>query len=154
MKEQNELLINDVASNNYEDIRNKQIVEIGQVMCNEHNKEVADALSLLFATLAESLYNVGYRKQSATDTNVGNKLEWISVEERLPNLDPYGKGRYGGRRSVRVLCACKQKDGRAFVKEGYYEPYGDGFAHWRIPGSIGSVTHWMPLPEPPKMKGE
>lgn len=75
--------------------------------------------------------------------------EWISVDERLPNLDPFGKGRYGGPRSVRVLCACKQKDGRTFVKEGYYEPCCSGIV-WRIPGSIDSVTHWMPLPEPPK----
>lgn len=76
-------------------------------------------------------------------------FEWISVEDRLPEIDPYGKGRYGGTRSVRVLCVCKQRDGRTFVKEGYYEPCGNGHVVWRIPGSIDSVTHWMPLPEPP-----
>ena len=93
--------------------------------------------------VCRNLYNAGYRKQSG----------WISVEERLPDIDPRGKGRYGGARSVRVLCACKQRDGRTFVKEGYYEPCGNGNVFWRIPGSIDSVTHWMPLPEPPKMKG-
>lgn len=82
---------------------------------------------------------LGYRKQ-----------EWISVDERLPDIDPHGKGRYGGTRSVRVLCACKQKGGKTFVKEGYYEPCGNGRVFWRIPGSIDSVTHWMQLPEPPK----
>lgn len=82
------------------------------------------------------------------------KQEWISVDERLPDIDAGKKGRYGrGLRSVRVLCACKQKDGRTFVKEGYYEPCANGDVVWRIPGSIDSVTHWMPLPEPPKMKG-
>ena len=79
---------------------------------------------------------------------------WISVENRLPNIDPYGKGRYGGQRSVRVLCACKQRDGRTFVKEGYYEPRSNGEVFWRIPGSIDSVTHWMILPEPPKIDGK
>lgn len=79
-----------------------------------------------------------------------NPYEWISVEDRLPDIDPYGKGRYGGTRSVRVLCACKQRDGRTFVKEGYYESCGDGNVFWRIPGTIDSVTHWMPSPEPPK----
>jgi hypothetical protein len=78
--------------------------------------------------------------------------EWISVEDRLPVIDTYGKGRYGGARSVRVLCACKQRDGRTFVKEGYYEPCANGNVVWRIPGSIDSVTHWMPLPEPPTEK--
>jgi hypothetical protein len=81
-----------------------------------------------------------------------NPYEWIGVEDRLPEIDPYGKGRYGGTRSVRVLCVCKQRDGRTFVKEGYYEPCGDGSVYWRIPGSIDSVTHWMPLPTPPTEK--
>lgn len=81
-----------------------------------------------------------------------NPYEWIGVEDGLPEIDPYGKGRYGGKRSVRVLCACKQRDGRTFVKEGYYEPCGDGSVHWRIPGSIDSVTHWMSLPAPPTEK--
>jgi hypothetical protein len=84
---------------------------------------------------------------------IGKQSEWISVDERLPDIEPYGKGRYGGGRSVRVLCACKQRDGRTFVKEGYCEPCGNGTVVWRIPGSIDSVTHWMPLPEPPDMKG-
>jgi hypothetical protein len=83
------------------------------------------------------------------DAPTVNPYEWISVEDRLPEIDPYGKGRYGGTRSVRVLCVCKQRDGRTFVKEGYYEPCGDGSVCWRIPGSIDSVTHWMPLPTPP-----
>lgn len=100
-------------------------------------------------------------KKSATaiyheflDMQRGREGEWISVEDRLPNLDPYGKGRYGGQRSVRVLCACKQRNGRTFVKEGYYEPCSNGKVVWRIPGSIDSVTHWMPLPNPPLKGGE
>jgi hypothetical protein len=47
-----------------------------------------------------------------------------------------------------------QFKGKIFVKEGYYEKWDFAIApHWRIPGSIDTVTHWMPLPEPPKMKG-
>lgn len=91
-------------------------------------------------------------RQNILDMSTVAPYEWISVEDRLPEIDPYGKGRYGGARSVRVLCACKQRDGRTFVKEGYYEPCGNGHVVWRIPGSIDSVTHWMPLPEPPTAK--
>ena len=86
----------------------------------------------------------------APAADVAPRAEWISVDERLPDMEPNGKGRYGGARSVRVLCACKQRSGRTFAKEGYYEPCGNGKVFWRIPGSVDSVTHWMPLPEPPK----
>lgn len=87
-----------------------------------------------------------------------SKSEWISVEERLPDLEPtlikWGDCGYK-QKSIRVLCVCKQKSGKVLVKEGYYEVWVDSPAepYWRIPGSIDSVTHWMPLPEAPKMKG-
>ena len=101
------------------------------------------------------LYASGYDDavdavENAPTADVEPRAEWISVEDRLPDIDPYGKGRYGGARSVRVLCACKQRSGRTFAKEGYYEPCGNGKVFWRIPGSVDSVTHWMPLPEPPE----
>lgn len=77
--------------------------------------------------------------------------EWISVEDRLPEVDPGKKGKYHDVPvSIRVLCACKQKSGKVMVKEGYCEFYSDNRCFWRIPGSIDSITHWMYLPEPPK----
>ena len=79
------------------------------------------------------------------------KQEWISVEERLPETE--GDARTWGelkiRKSVRVLCACRQKSGKVFVKEGYCELWGSKVV-WKIPGTVDSVTHWMPLPEAPK----
>ena len=86
--------------------------------------------------------------------NISDK--WISVNDGLPEIEKEEKhGDHRIKKSVRVLCACKQKSGKVLVKEGYYhiwdwsdEPY------WRIPGNIDSVTHWMPLPEPPKEKDE
>ena len=80
--------------------------------------------------------------------------EWISVEERLPDLEPtlIKWGDFGHKqKSIRVLCVCKQKSGKVLVKEGYYEVWTDSPTdpHWKIPGSIDSVTHWMPLPPPP-----
>jgi len=69
------------------------------------------------------------------------KKSWISVKDRLP------------------------EDGESiliFVNDSRYEPiqydvcYYDGDDAWLDSGySFGSdVTHWMPLPEPPEMKGE
>ena len=76
---------------------------------------------------------------------------WISVNERLPEVDPSKKGKYYNVPvSIRVLCVCKQKSGKVMVKEGYCEFYSNGRVFWRIPGSIDSVTHWMYLPEPPE----
>lgn len=78
--------------------------------------------------------------------------EWISVDERLPEVDPTKKGKYHNVPvSIRVLCACKQVSGKVMVKEGYCEFCSHGY-YWRIPGSIDSVTHWMYLPEPPEDK--
>ena len=88
-----------------------------------------------------------------------SKNEWISVEERLPDLEPniikWGDRGYK-QNSVRVLCVCKQKSGKVMVKEGYYEVWNGNKTrpYWKIPGSIDSVTHWMPLPEAPKKGGE
>jgi hypothetical protein len=96
----------------------------------------------------EQAYKNGYEKGYSDGKNSINN--WISVEDGLPNIDQCGTGRYGGQRSIRVLCACKQRGGRTFVKEGYYELRSNGNIAWRIPGSIDSVTHWMSLPNVPK----
>jgi hypothetical protein len=71
----------------------------------------------------------------ATDNNVGSK--WIPVTERLPEKD------------VRVLVWMQDNE------EGYTQMDTDRFSctmeqgyHWIRWGK--SVTHWMPLPEPPK----
>lgn len=59
------------------------------------------------------------------------KQEWISVEDRLPER----KGSYLVYIPNEPLICCMYYDCDASV-------YGDN-----------GVTHWMPLPEPPKMKG-
>ena len=123
----------------------KQTEEMAKIICPSYgDKECYKSCfysDCIAEVQSEELYNAGYHKP-----------ERISVEDRLPDIDPCGKGRYGGTRSVRVLCTCKQRDGRTFVKEGYYEPCGNENVVWRIPGSIDSVTHWMPLPSPPTEK--
>ena len=78
--------------------------------------------------------------------------EWISVEDRLPEVaSTHKEYKTKVKSSIRVLCACVQKSGKTMVKEGYCEWYGDNpKAHWKIPGTIDGITHWMPMPEPPK----
>ena len=75
------------------------------------------------------------QSEDVTDTNDGRKSEWISVDERLPN-------------NATHIIVC-DKDG--MVGEAYY--FKDGRFEWIADELIAFVTHWMPLPEPPKMKG-
>lgn len=94
---------------------------------------------------SETLYNAGYRKQ-----------EWISVEDRLPE-DVYGKDReqitvlvYTEGKKVSQCSRCAEYkliereplDRDVFRRTGKF--------YWN---KSKRVTHWMPLPEPPKMKG-
>ena len=67
--------------------------------------------------------------------------EWVSVKDRLPEEGEYVlcvlKGfNYGGKIQV-----CKFVPADKFKDKPYFEHFRNGFP---------SVTHWMPLPEPPK----
>ncbi len=115
-----------------------------------HCDYIADEIRLLINTVEDLDFK--YRELRAEKkVPITNEIEWISVDDRLPELED---NRMGGRRptSIRVLCVCHQRSGKIFVKEGYYELFSNRPC-WRIPGSIDSVTHWTPLPKPPKMKG-
>lgn len=93
-----------------------------------------------YISLADALDRVE-ELQIITSTS---DVKWISVENNLPELDPTQKDKRH-QKSVRVICRCEQRSGKVLVKEGYYEMWG-GHPCWKIPGSIDSVTHWMPLP--------
>ena len=99
----------------------------------------------------------------ATDNNVGDKLaptepltncqQWIPVTERLPEKDGqylvYERGYIIP--SIRVLSFAN--DGRKVDKYDFcrewrnvWYQYDSEWGHI----TIDDVTHWMPLPEPPK----
>ena len=86
----------------------------------------------------EQAYKNGYAKGYED-----GRPKWIPVTERLPD----------GEELVLILC----KNGARFV--GYCgKQYCDYERRWRIKTALnstkllnlGRVTHWMPLPEPPK----
>lgn len=120
------------------------------------NKQLAKLLRETGNLLFDKTYDPNEKllHDEAAD-RLENQSEWISVEDRLPEVatTEKGWGDHKVQKSVRVLCVCKQKSGKILVKEGYYEllDYSDK-PYWRIPGSIDSVTHWMPLPTPPTEK--
>ena len=87
---------------------------------------------------ARKMFEKGYRRQSEPISCGHEKgVEWISVEERLPE---------------------KEDDYLVYTTAGFIET--DRFSvpedkdvdgHWFELDDY--VTHWMPLPEAPKMKG-
>lgn len=61
------------------------------------------------------------------------KPEWISVNDRLPD-------------SNNVVFACIDDGQCKIVRSAYVSSYGK----WKWIEEHQTVTHWMPLPEPPK----
>ena len=76
----------------------------------------------------------------ATDNNVGDKLtptepKWIPVTERLPEDS----------------VAVNLHTSSGVVGTGFYCKQTKSWVQWYSGGSLfADVTHWMPLPEPPK----
>ena len=107
-------------------------------MSREKIEEMANDIEVIgngsdhidFYRTAEILYRKGYRKQ-----------EWISVDERLPE----GKAPIIVTDGEKVIVA---------YRNWLYRSNSTG--KLRCPANYRNgmvVTHWMPLPEAPKMKG-
>ena len=116
--------------------KEKQIEEMTKVLKGVTPWE--EARVGYYESKAQALYNAGYRKQ-----------EWISVDERLPDCEQ-------GAESEAVLFITKQ----GFMYTGYYgccgifhDRYFREIKNATEGYDISNVTHWMPLPEAPKMKG-
>ena len=104
----------------------KQIEEMAKIMCRGCSHKCDDTSGCIVEDYAEAIYNAGYRKQ-----------EWISVEERLPETSGYYYGHL-----------------RPWICDVYH--YSAKHKAFNAHDSLDhcdyaiSVTHWMPLPEPPK----
>ena len=121
----------------------KQIEEIFRDLCNAPTGSVNENFTI--GTLKEShtdlfirivaghLASLNYCKQSES--------EWISVEERLPSKEDLERSQFHS-----FLVANEFGEVREAVFTGKY------FA--KLGSRLSGVTHWMPLPEPPKMKGD
>ena len=79
-----------------------------------------------------------------------NPLGWISVEDRLPELDE----------TVLLFDDWQTREGKEYkdVRVGYLSSFttmntSKGISHnceWRVIGFAFNITHWQPLPNPPK----
>ena len=112
--------------------KEKQIEEMARKMCRNYQQNGSCAadddtcqLECIYGYCAESIYCAGYRKQ-----------EWIPANEPPKEYrDEYGE--------LIPFLVCE--DGTEYPFRAMYDgkSWGDGL--FAIP-----VTHWMPLPEPPK----
>ena len=123
---------------------NKQIEKIKDCIDSVYGSDCAyygvDGLAI-----AAALYKAGCRfqsekflvKENGDIVPITPRSEWISVEDRLPQVI----GKY--------ICCVKNKDGNTWTITADYSPE---MKTWF--GQFGevrnTVTHWMPLPEPPK----
>lgn len=112
--------------------KEKQIEEMRKDLIEIFDEEYEKRRIITADFTAIKLTAKGYRKQS----------EWISVEERLPSEDEI-RDEYGELVPFLVVEKDTTQPFRAFY-DGVV--WGDGLVKL-------DVTHWMPLPEPPKMKG-
>ena len=108
------------------DVREKLI----EILENSFEKQYEKRCLLMAPHTAEDLIANGVTVQ-----------EWIPATERLPEEGDYVlcvlKGfNYGGKIQV-----CKFVPADKFKDKPYFEHFRNGFP---------SVTHWMPLPQPPK----
>ena len=100
-------------------------------LCDKHDnttlsktyKQAADAIEELVATVG-----VAYNELA---NNEANKPRWISVTERLPE-----------KYSNCIVFSDGYVKEAHFCLENFYDPIEDYMRY--------KVTHWMPLPEPPK----
>lgn len=112
--------------------REKQIEEMAKVMCGYYGTEKCyDCRYCCDCHIkheADRLYKAGYRKQS--------EGEWISAE------NPPEEYRESSGELIPFLVCCQ---GTVYPFRAMY----DG-ANWGDGIGVLKVTHWMPLPEPPK----
>ena len=93
--------------------------------CHNNGIEVHECVE---AFVADAIIKAGYKKQN----------EWISVDDKFP-------------KHCQKVLVC---DERHNMVTAMYVAYDNGGFDWctsvRL---VYKVTHWMPLPEAPKMKG-
>lgn len=117
--------------------------------------------------IVRGLILTNYDKRELADA-IMEMDEWVSVEDRLPESDipviVYGKNRFECGRTLRAFYAAKfevqqwdeddwtdydEKSDVFYLPVGWYENNEFDEVHYHIDFT---VTHWIPLPEPPKPK--
>lgn len=103
----------------------------------EHQREQIEQLKKSYSKQKEiSLeWLENFQELVRENKQIQSRSGWISVKDRLPES------------FERVIVFRKAGKGEIIVEQGQYDVNG----WWRVYGTrTKNVTHWMPLPEPPK----
>ena len=116
-------------------------------MCAECEWEVHDGILIMQKACCSEFPECEKFKLRVADNNVGGK--WIPVTERLPE-DDLPKG--SKVKQIKVLTVLKADSGARTVRSQmrYRCTWYTDSAPWTWKYSGSEITHWMPLPEPPK----
>jgi hypothetical protein len=111
---------------------------------NDFNKltleKIYDTINEIYDKHIEKWLDVGTVDSAPTQ-------KWISVKERLPERNCEVLAYYGFER--------EGSDDLGYMSMGVLAYYAyDRIPHFQHESSGARVTHWMPLPEPPKEEGE
>lgn len=118
------------------DIKEKLVGLLNNSFAKQHEKR-----GLLTAQhTATDLIAHGVTAQGATDNNVGCK--WISVKDGLPEV------------GQQVLVFCRSRMSMNHVTVSTYKTDYSYTRRCYWSRRVKDVTHWMPLPSPPKEGAE
>lgn len=112
--------------------------------------ESLDSADVVPKDFHERCLQLEIRKRIASEQAVP---KWIRVQDRLPEdvIDPASIAHV---KSIKVLVAIKNKNGMTVRTQTRFKQNrylgGKPLTEWKWRYSAGEVTHWMPLPEPPK----
>ena len=105
-------------------------------------KKLAELICRFCSSLAVPDITPPYGYENLADYLISNGVtvqEWISVEDRLPE------------KHDRFICTYKFNSNSEMQFVGVLDYYAyDQYPHWQHESAGVIVTHWMPLPEPPK----
>ena len=110
-----------------------------------------DVREKLVELLDQFVYDEWYDNDEIADDLIANGVtvqEWISVDDRLPEND-YGKH---WKERKHYLVRLEPSGLMCVAHYGYkeYDWWIDGRDCVLSPTNFKEVTHWMPIPEPPK----
>jgi hypothetical protein len=154
--------------------RDNQIEEMAKILIDYKNKNHIMASTVILADYAEELYNAGYRKQEwiSVEERLPEENEYVLIwvgnvqvariekgiteqdRQKMVNGEIEDRIEYGWSLSTGLMPLKRSRLYKGCDVQGNNRvPYC-----WKANGGpmewFGqNVTHWMPLPEPPKIKG-
>lgn len=114
----------------------EEAIEYWELFNSEIDDLLPDTYGACKKALEEQREAVEFTIAALREQREDKKMDWISVKVKLPeNVND-------------VLLATKSKNGQRNIDKGFYLSCAQKprFVH----RGVAEVTHWMPLPEPPK----